>query len=307
MGNTVERSDRWVGPRWDVLACAASTKYVQRSCLVRHAGGTFGPADPVHFARAAGPRERADPSGRWARRWWCSGTIEPGRPRVDAQAGARCASVRISAARRIFARSTCVFQLKYADVLRAREIRVRGNFPTLLPTDLAHRVFRAQRRKVVKPERREDSRRRPDGPNLWTAWRSPSRSTRILDGFCGTCVPARVFGGRCLQNPSENQSLTPFRDHAFSSGTAQIDVGAGTRGHAVLAILVLFGSAPLELCERAGSWSSSLARTCVEQEFRVRGVSFSSYFSCGTHTCRSDVRRSAELRIPEVRRRVESA
>ena len=137
MENTLERSDLRVGPRWDVLACAASTKYVQRSQIVGHACGTFGPADPVRFAKAAGPRERVDPSGRWARRGWCSGTIEPGRPRVDAQAGARCASVRISAPRSSFAQSTCLFQLKYADVRRAGEIRVRGHVPVLLPTDLA--------------------------------------------------------------------------------------------------------------------------------------------------------------------------
>ena len=110
-----------------------------------------------------------------------------------------------------------------------------------------------------------------------------------------------------MQNPSENQSLTPFRDHAFSSGTAQIDVGAGTRGDAVLELLFGFNGAPQELCEFAFSWSSSLTRKAVKHDFRVRGDSFSQYFSCGTHTCRSDVRRSAELRIPEVRLRVESA
>ena len=90
-----------------------------------------------------------------SRRPWCSGTIKRVCPQVDPQAWSCRANVRMSDAGSQFARPTYVFQLKHADVLRAREIRFRAKLPKLLPTDLNMYGFRAQ-------ERREDSDRRSD-------------------------------------------------------------------------------------------------------------------------------------------------
>ena len=77
-------------------------------------------------------------------------------------AGSWRASVRISAVGSYVVRPTYVFQLKYADVLRAREIRMRRKSLALLPTDFDIQRFRAQSRTCVKPERREDPDRRSD-------------------------------------------------------------------------------------------------------------------------------------------------
>ena len=81
---------------------------------------------------------------------------------VDPQARSCRASVRISAVGSHFARPTYVFQLKYADVLRAREIRMRAQLLAFVPMDFQILRFRAQGRTCVKPERREDSDRQSD-------------------------------------------------------------------------------------------------------------------------------------------------
>ena len=97
-----------------------------------------------------------------SRRPWCSGTIKRVCPQADPQARSCRASVRISVAESHFVRPTFVFQLKYADVLRAREISFRAKLFALLLAEFEIYGFRAQGRTCVKLECSEGSDRQSD-------------------------------------------------------------------------------------------------------------------------------------------------